>query len=317
MISVNEALNNKVIDNNSILYTLRCRCGKPLCFSDSFKTIYCSDNNCKYTLVDRILHISNKLELGIDNDTALVLIDDVGIITPFQVLILDELYDSNELNNTNIQNIENIINRVKIAKSRQYRLYSIAEMTGISTIDLIANEIFFGFNSFDEAYEFIEAGQISFINDRLGFKSKDSNAISLEIYSKLIEIKDELQFAELKLHINRYSNTKRIVIDCSVEPFVNTREFLEYLNSKYNDTFVLVSNINDKTDVLIRNSNTSNKCKIARYINDKNIANAMNNNTISYNDINKFNDDELKPIGHKIFIATIEELIARLEVLNE
>jgi len=313
MITLKDAINNNVIDNNSILYSLRCKCGKPLCFSDSFKTMYCSDNKCKFILVNRIIHICSKLNIEISTDVALELIDTVGIITPFQIFVIDELYTTNKLN---IQNAEELVNKVKLAKSKKYKIYNIAEMTGIAEIDNIAKDIFFGFNSFDEAYNFIESGQVAFINDRLGLKSQDSNAISLEIYNKLLSVKDELQFAEIKLNIEKYSNTLKIVIDSDIEPFINATEFIEYLNSKYKYTFVIVSSISDSTDILIRVSNNSNKCKLANYINDKNIANAMNNNIISYNDISKFVDGELKPVGHKIFITTVDELISRLEVLN-
>lgn len=316
MISVGEAIENKIIDNNNILYTLRCRCGRTLCFSDSFKTIYCSDNNCKYILVNRIMHICNKLDITIGEDDALVMIDKLKFITPYQILMLDELYDSNRLPKYYIQNIDLVVSQIKVAKTKVYKLYNIAEMTGLNEIDSIAKELFFGFNSFDEAFSYIEAGQIAFISDRLGFKSQDSTAISLEIYNKLIHLKDELKLAEIKLNVDNTEKSLKIVIDGSISPFINSNELLEFLNSKYKQKFTLVSNVNDATDVLIRTSSNSNKCKLAQFINDKNIADAMNNNIISYNDINKFVEGELKPTGHKIFITTVDELIARLEVLN-
>ena len=136
------------------------------------------------------------------------MVDKLRFITPFQVLMLDEIYESNSEVLKCIQNLESIVNQIKLAKSKSYKLYSIAELTGIIEIDNIAKDIFFGFNSFDEAYQYIELGQISFINDRLGFKVQENNAISLELYNKLTKLKDELQLAELKLTVDNYENTK-------------------------------------------------------------------------------------------------------------
>ena len=75
--------------------------------------------------------------------------------------------------------------------------------------------------------------------------------------------------------------------------------------------------INEQTDILIRHIPDSTKCKIATYINDKNIAFEMNNNNIALSDIGKVIDGQLKPSYHRIFIVELDKLLSRLDELNE
>lgn len=314
MISVEEAIRNGIIDKNNMLSTMKCKCGKPLCFSESFKKIYCTDTNCKYKIISRLKSLCERLSIDIDTESLMQLVDKLNIITPYQILLLDEV-NINTI--SNIQNVNYLISRIKDIKSNNYYIYSIAELCGIEEIIQVAKQIFNGFNSFSEAYKYIEAGQVAFINERLGINNQDSTAISLDIFTKLLEIKEELMFAEIKLNTISYTNKLNIVIDCAIEGFVNKAEFIEYLNGRYKYYFILTNIINEDTDILIRNSDTTQKCKLARYINDKNIANAMNNNTLSYSDINKFDDKSLKPIGHKIFITSAQDLLGRLDIINE
>jgi hypothetical protein len=104
----------------------------------------------------------------------------------------------------------------------------------------------------------------------------------------------------------------------NVIPFVNKSELMDWLNSTYEYEFVQITTISDYTDILIRNANSnSNKIRSARLINDKYIADSINNGDFTLNDINKTKQGELKPIGSKVYIDTLENIIEKLNKLKE
>lgn len=316
-ISFKEATQNKLISDNIIkIIPTKCRCGKPLEFNDSLRELKCTDKHCIYNLLDRLIEFCIKANLQIKENELKSLATKLKIVTPYQLLMLDEVMQEGIIDNNDIHSLNDVAQTIQEIKQKDYNLYNIAELCGILTIERVAYKIFNGFVSFEEAFEEIETGQISFINERLGIKSSDSSILSIEVYNKLLSLKEELIFGETQLKIKELNKKRlKIAFTDSVSPFVNKGELIDKFNNTYNYYFTLVTTITESTDILVKNSldTNTNKYRAARLINDKFIADSMNNGDITLKDIGKTEKNKLKPIGSKIYIDTLENVTLRLE----
>lgn len=315
-ISITEAENNKLMSSRAIsILPKKCLCGSELSFSDSLKKLQCSNTNCKAAILYRCNTFCKKTDLNITESELIGLIEKLSLITPYQLLQLDAVYKENLINKLDIQDIENVIQKLNNIKSSEYFMYQIIELSGIEEINNIAKKLFYGFNSVDEIFEEIEASRVIFFNERLGIRSSDSTIISVEIYNKVMSIQEELIFAETQFKVKKHRNVLKVVFaDNNIGKFINKAELLEYLENRYEYTFLHTSNICNSTDILIKNGGVSStKARIARTINEKHIAEQINNGSISLNDIGKFEEGKLKPIGSIIYIDTLEHILDRLD----
>ena len=307
-ISFNEVVHNKLIDNNIIsILDKRCKCGSDIVFSDSLKVLMCKNENCAYSIAVRVIEFCKYLDIQIEYEEAIYLVKKLNIRTPYQLMMLKEVYDTGMISVSDVENITTIIEQLENVKNNEYYLYQIAEMACIPDIRFIEYKLFDGFESFDIAYDEIENGQVSFINERLGIKNSDSAILSLNIYNKLIDIKDELLFAETQINVRRYN--KKII---------NKYELLRLLDYKYTKyKFCMVTIINSNTDILIKNGDgNTNKFRAAKLINDKHIADEMNSNRLTLSDIGKYKQNELKPLGSIVMISTLDNFLYRLDLLE-
>jgi len=319
-ISFNEVVHNKLIDNNIInILDKRCKCGSDIVFSDSLKVLMCKNENCAYSIAVRVLEFCKYLGIQIEYEEAIYLVKKLNIRTPYQLMMLKEVYDTGMISVSDVENITTIIEQLENVKNNEYYLYQIAEMACISDIRFIEYKLFDGFESFDIAYDEIENGQVSFINERLGIKNSDSAILSLNIYNKLIDIKDELLFAETQINVRRYNKRiLNIAFSDNIYPYVNKYELLRLLDYKYTQyKFCMVTIINSNTDILIKNGDgNTNKFRAAKLINDKYIADEMNSNKLTLSDIGKYKQNELKPLGSIVMISTLDNFLSRLDLLE-
>ena len=322
-ILIKEALENRIISPRVVdVIPMKCRCGCDLEFSDSLRELKCTDGNCIYSVIYRAQSFVKKLNINLSDNDVENVVNELGIITPYQLMMLPDAYREDEelIRNIGITNIEEVIDNIEEAQSKEYRLDYIVSLCGIKTISKVAHKIFDGFCNIEEAYTEITTGQLSFLNERLGIKSQDSSILSLEIYEMLLKLREELIFGESRFNIKKYDKeVLNIAFVDNIEPFVNKSELIYKMNHKYNYKFNLVNVINSDTDILINNSESSGgKLRTARLINDRYVAELMNNGKLSLSSIGKFNGNNLKPIGQKIFIGTLEKVIERLDItLNE
>lgn len=318
-ITLQEAIDNELISDQIInVIPRKCKCGSNIVISDSLKEIKCSNINCIYKTINRIYNASKLLSIGLQESDIKNIVNKLGIVTPYQLLMLDGAYDKQMINSEDIIEIDNIIQNIKNIKQNDYYIYNIVEMCGIEKIRIIAKKLFYGFESFDEAYNEIEQGQISFISERLGMSNPDGSTFAYDIYKSLIELKDEFIFGEMQLNIKK-CNKKRLFVAFSdnVIPYVNKSEYLDYLNNNYNYEFVLITTISDNTDILIKNSvDTSGKYRAARIINDKVIASGMNSGELTISSINRNIKGQLKPLGCNILVTTTNGLIDKLNEMK-
>lgn len=318
-IKFNEALNNEIL-SPILLKNIqpRCKCGADIVFSNSLRNAYCSNSNCIYKVINRVKEINKILGLEISDIDIEKIVKKLSITTPYQIFMLDAVAKAGNVTSADIHNIDDVINSLERVKQTEYKLYQVAEMSGIESIKNTARAIFNGFDSVSEAYNEIEKGQLSFVNERLGLFSAEASTLGVEIYNQLNDFMEEFLFAEMQLKIQKYSDYKLNIAFCdNIIPFVNKQEFIEYINSLAKYKFNFVSSISTCTDILIRNSSENNsKSRTARIINDKFIAESINSGKLNLSDVGVFKNNEIKPIGNIIYICKSDELIYRLKGLS-
>lgn len=318
-IYLNEALENEIVSSSlADIIPRHCKCGKEIVFSDSFRKAKCKSDKCAYSIINRICTLNDKLGIGLIEEDIDKLAIKLKLSTPYQILMLDEAYKSNIIKSSDIHNIDSVIQNIENVKKNKYFVKDIVNICGIETLMKVSSSIFGGFNTVEEAYNEIERGQVSFISERLGISNQDSSILSVEIYKIINDIKDEILFGETQLNIvNEYEYRLNIAFADNVVPYINKRDYVQYINSISKYKFNHVCSISDDVDILIRNaSGNSNKSRAARIINDKFVAESMNSGSLSLNDINRIDEKQLKPIGCKIYICGTDELVNRLHKLE-
>lgn len=315
-ISFNEVVKNNLISEKAVkLLNNRCKCGCELEFSDSLKELKCTNPNCKAGIVGRITNMFSLLGIEYDDNYIYTIVDKLDIVTPYQMFILRDVVEQGILDINIVPELESLIQKLEEIKLNEYFIYQIVRLCGIEEITKVAYRLFYGFEELDDALDEIETGQVAFINERLGVKSSEGSVLSVEIYNILLSLKEELIFAESQFKIKKYDRKIiRIAFADGTSPFVNRGELLDYLNNTYNYIFLNITTIKDNTDILVRNfDNTSNKLRAAQLINDKFVANKMNNGEISLDDIDKLDENSYKPIGSKVYIDNLENVIKALD----
>lgn len=312
-VTFREAIDNELITDYTLkLLPSTCKCGEQIEFNDSLRIIHCTGETCVYKILDRLINFCEYNNINISNEKLLNMINTLDIITPYQLIMLNEAYEHNL-----ISDIDDIVDSINKIKSKDFYLYEIVSMCGIPNITKVAEQLFNGFNTIDDAFSEIEQGQLTFINERLGIKDIDNSVFSMDIYKELLQLKEELIFAETQFKIIRYSKVVKIAFCDNVLPFYNKRELIKYLDSTFGLKFNHIVCINDTVDILVRNFDISNnKVRIASVINDKYRAELLNTHKYEIYDLDKFNSNEIKPIGKKIYITSLEDLLKRLEVIT-
>lgn len=317
-ISFEEALNNDIISQSTYdMLPKVCRCGSPLLFSDSLREIKCSNPKCKEALATRLKAFADYNNLSLTYDDCYLLTERLNIVSPYQLIMLKDAVANKLITTADILKIYKVTDEITEVVNSEFYIYQLIEMCGIHDISRVAYKIASGFNTMDELYNEVDNTQVAFINDRLGITTSDSCTLSLEIYNMLLKIKEELYLGEALLNIKTYSNRLHIVFCDTVCPYVNKSELLSYLNNKFSYTFVHRSLIDDSTDILVKHLDcTTSRYRNARLINDKYVAEQVNNNELKLSEVGTPVEGQLKPRGTKIYITGIEELIKRLTVLE-
>lgn len=282
----------------------KCGCGAPVELSDSLRELYCTDRNCKYNLTFRIVEFCEKLSIPISNDIANRLVTKYNLISTYQMMQIGQINDLS-LRNTKMG--------IAGIKDKTFTLSEIAKLSCIDDIEYIADKIFSGFSSFEEFFDELDRSQVTFLNARLGIYG-NATSLSVQVLTELNSLREELIFGEAVLKIKPIDkNIIRVVFSDSSEPFMNRSEAIEYLNSQYNSyDFELFSQVNESTDILIMNSDSNNeKYRDAKIINDDYVEKLMNNEEIEYDEIGSFKDKSFKPVGSKIYIDSLTNIINR------
>lgn len=317
-VSFSEAVKNELVSEETLkVIPKRCLCGSELEFSDSLKELKCTDKNCKQTVIARVCTFCKKLGIPLSYEDASYIVNNIGIVTPYQIMMLDELNKENSSLLGMVFNIDEVLQVIENIKQNEYLLNYVVELCGIEDIANIAEKMFYGFKSLDEAYNEIEIGQVTFVNERLGIKKPDSSIISVRIYNELLDSKEELLFGETQFKIKEYDSPRLNIAFCdNTIPFINKSELIEEWNYKYGCIFNQVTIIGENTDILVKNvDGASSKIRAARTINDEYTAELMNNTGMELRDIGKYEEGKLKPIGSKVFVESLANIESRLQYM--
>lgn len=317
-ISFEEAVGNNIISKATYdMIPKTCRCGSPLLFNDSLREIRCSNPKCKEALAIRLKLFADYNKLSLTYDDCYLLTEKLNIVSPYQLLMLKDAVSNKLITTADILKIYKIVEEIDEVLKKEFYIYQIVEMCGSHHISKIAHKISFGFNSMEELYSEIDNAQVAFVNDRLGIVTSDSCTLSLDIYNKLLKLKEELYLGEAILKVKEHPDRLHIAFCDTVRPYVNKSELLNHLNNTFHYTFVHRALIDDTTDILIKHlDGTTSRYRNARLINDKFVAEKVNNNELKLNEVGAPVEGKIKPRGTKIYITTIEDLIRRLKVLE-
>jgi hypothetical protein len=315
---VQEAFENKVIGYNaySVLHD-KCRCGNSLELSDSLKRVRCSNDKCINNILNRAeaFCVYNNIELN--KDGLLNIIEKLSIISPFQLLELNVAYDNKIITSADVYNILDVLDTIQDIRSADFELYQLFEMCGDSNISTIAKSLVYGYDSVAELYEELKRAQISYINERLGVVSSEACSLTYEIYTALDKMHEEMIYAESLVNVVKYTDKLYIAFNDNTGTFLNKSELLSYMQEKFKYTFVHTETVSEKTDILIKHINTVNsKYKSARLINDRYTAEKVNSGQIDIDDIGIFESNKLKPIGSKVYIDSLDNVLNRLRMLG-
>ncbi len=315
MISFEDASNYNIINNEVLRLTKGfCNCGTQLFIDNSYRRIICPNEDCSEKFLGKEHRLCNYIGFNIDNTELERLNEKFSIISQYQLLQLDELAEAEQITKADVHNLEECIQKLKEFKDKEIFIYELFEMSGIETISNIAYELFFGFNSLKEVYEEVDKSQVIFINERLGLNNK-SLSLAVMVYKELESIRESIFYAETLFKIKQYSDRMKIAFNDDIGDYLNRTEFMELINDRYNKTFVMVTVINEDTDIIIRNSwSKTYKIRKADEINDAYIAKLLNDDAIDMIEIDKFNDEQFKPIGKKIYIGSLANIIERLDM---
>lgn len=315
MISFDDAIEHGILNKEVLKLTKGfCKCGTQLFIDNSYRRIICPNEDCKERFIESEQKLCKYIGFEIGHDELDKINTKYNIISQYQLLQLDELYNDGQISESDVHDIENYVQKIKEFKNRELFIYELFEMSGLDIISNVAYNLFFGFNSVKEVYDEIDKSQVIFINERLGLNNK-SLSISVMLYKVLEDIRESMFYVESMFKIKQYENRVMIAFNDDIGDYLNRTEFMELINEKYNRTFVMVTLITENTDIVIMNSwNKTYKIRKADEINDNSIAKMLNNNDIDMIEIGKFNDKQLKPYGKQIYIDSLNNVLERFDM---
>ncbi len=317
-VTYKEVVDNKLLSDEVIeCIPSRCECGAPIEFTDSLRQIYCSNARCIYKVASRLEAMAKKLKVdGFGESTCITLCKEFGIISPYQVYLLDKKVQDGA--KSSVSAFEKKINAICDKENRKVQLWEVVKLAGIPSIETTAYKIFEGYNSLTEAFDDIEKGQVPFIAERLGLRNAESSIMAVNIYNTLLEYKDELLFGEKQFEIYQpVGDTISIAITGGVRGYRNKSEFIKFINNRYNGRVnaMLASSVTQSIDILVADGDTSsNKFKTALNVNKKHLEKGLANGEFTQEDVGKYkNDLDIHPIGEKILITNSVGLIDKLD----
>lgn len=292
----------------------KCHCGAKLELSESLRDISCSNKDCKMQLAYRVKNMCKKLNINITLDTVIDIITLADVTSPYQVLMIDRLKGKNL---SNIPDMPRIINEISQALSVKYYICDVIEACGIDDISLVAKGLAHGFNSMEEFFKEVETGQLNFICERLALNTPELSTLGIKIYNEILDIKDELIFAEYIFSIKTYSDRLKISFSGSPIEYLNISEFIDDIEKKTGYTVCHLTTVSIDTDILVKAlSSDGVKERMARLINDNFAAEQVNSGNFDIDNIGKEDDNNLAPVGYAIYIDSPLNVIKKVQRLH-
>lgn len=266
-ISVLEAIDNGLLDVElaEIIPTHCEECGSELMLTESLKQIYCDNRTCPTKVASRLEGMAKMMKAdGWGESTCLQVVKSFGMVSPFQVFLLQ----GREC--PSVAAFDKKLAEICDANKRIIKLWEVVKYANIPSIDTVAFKIFDGYNSMEEAFDDIEEYGVALIAEKLGLRNAETGIMAVNIYSTLMEYKDELLFGESTFEVYNPSGEKLyMAITGGVYGYANKSEFVSYINQRYAGKVnaMLMNSVTREVDVLISDGGAnSNKVKKAKKI---------------------------------------------------
>lgn len=313
----------------------RCKCGAKIQLDDSLQNVICSDVKCKNEIASRLFRLTR--ESGQSKWTindCLTVANKIDIKTPYNIYTLPRYLDKQDLGIKNLGvklidvcdpthsiPISDIAENIKILtnqKVRRIKLQDMVKLSGYLEIKPIAEDIFRGFQSINEAYVYIKLWPVTFVAERLGLRTDEELKIAAEIYDKLLQIEGELKFGQRFFTIEDKSRyTLQIQTSGQLKGYSNITEFLDNVEHRYNEKVQLnlVPQVFQNLDIYLSDFDQfSQKLKTASDINEQYQLGKLARHEIERKDLEtRQNPTDFHPLGEKIFIGNSDDLIKRLD----
>lgn len=267
-ISFSEIIDNGLIDSNVMGDVVKkCKCGGDIVFSDSLTQMRCSNDNCSETIASRAINMVKRLGINdIDSDDIRRIVVDNKIKSPYQLLIISQLCKSDD----ELKVKQGTIDKLSGLLGSSIKLPNMVFIGDFRYVSTVADYIFDGYESVEEAYCDIEAGQIAILSDIVGVCSSDALILPMLLYERLTKIKEELIFASKLFKIEADNESIHIGVASSVGRYINKNILKDRLREEYKRGFVINSKISERTDILICNGDLESvKYRNAVLINKK------------------------------------------------
>lgn len=323
-ILIEEVIENQLISDEVLeVIPHTCSCGAQIAFTDSLRQIYCTNPRCYFKVAARLEAMAKKLRSkngeccdGWGESTCITVCREFNMISPYQVFQLEKMIENGA--ESSVAAFEKKVKSICNRELRKVELWKVVELAGIPNIDSISYKIFGGYHSLSEAFEDIEKGQVPFIADKLGIKNPETSVMAVNVYTTLIDYKDELLYGEKQFEIYEPAGeTLYIAITGGVSGFRNKSEFVQYINDRYDGKVnaMLMNSVTTQVQILVADGDTgSNKFKTATRLNNKHCEKQLKSGEITEDQIGKFkSSNDLHPMGELIFIGDSKDIIARLD----
>lgn len=230
-------------------------CGAPMEIGETLTGLHCSNPRCKDKMVMRIKAVCNDLGiLSFGESTIEKFVDTYHPDGPLDILYLEEGMEVGEGLSPKISQAIT----AQIAVKKKMLLWEYVMYANIPNVRTSARKIFQGYKSLEDAYEDIEHGGVSFIQDKLGVQG-DEDGVSVQamkIYQNLIEYKDDLFASIGAVDLVDISGVKELNVVCSDQVgagFTKKSEFYAYINNHFADKVHVnfLPSVNKSIDYLV------------------------------------------------------------------
>ena len=229
-------------------------CDAPMEISETLTGLHCSNPRCKDKMVMRIKALCNDLGiLRFGESTIEKFIDYYSPDSPMDIFELEEGMDLGEGISPKIS--ADVIKQIKGKTVMQ--LWEYVMYCNIPFVRTSARKIFQGYKTLHDAYKDIEAGEIGFIQDKLGLSRDNVFPVqAMKVYNSLMEFKDDLFSGINNVDIVDMSSKKQLKVVCSSQVgngFSKKAEFYAYVNNTFADELHVdfLSSVSKNIDYLV------------------------------------------------------------------
>lgn len=211
-------------------------CGSAMEIRESLTGLQCSNPRCPDKLVMRIRAICQSIGvLNFGESTIEKFLEYYEVTNPLNIFALRKgMLISDEIS----QEVSDKIT-MQIESKRDFLLWEYVKVANLPDVQTSAKDIFGDYTCLKDAYADIEAGGVSFIQQKLGISNNNEVSVrALKIYNSLMVFKDDLFECEQDVNIITLEDKMELDVVCSDQVgggFAKKSEFYAYVNETFKD----------------------------------------------------------------------------------